>query len=130
MDQECRFCRENNLLIDDTLYENPSFYVLGSIDPTRIEAVIIVPHRHVETPFELRAGEWSDMEDALAFAKSYLSQYQPDGFTIGWNVGAIAGQTVFHAHMHVFVRYESDRCAGRGIHAVLKMAGAQKARVG
>lgn len=130
MPKDCRFCRSNALLQDESLFENASFYILGSIDPTRLEAVIIVPHRHVESPFEMRSDEWADMEEALAFAKSYLSKFQPDGFTIGWNVGAIAGQTVFHAHMHVFVRYESDECVGKGIHAVLKMAGAQKMRSG
>ena len=35
-------------------------------------------------------------------------QYQPDGFNIGINVGAAAGQTVSHLHVHLIPRYKGD----------------------
>ena len=34
---------------------------------------------------------------------------RPDGYNIGINDGAAAGQTVMHVHMHVIPRYRGDR---------------------
>lgn len=38
----------------------------------------------------------------------------PDGFNLGVNVGAAAGQTVAHAHLHVIPRYAGDADDPRG----------------
>lgn len=116
----CRFCRSNNLLIDKPLAISESFYLLGSIDPARPAQAIIVPERHVETPFEMTTQEWSAIGGILSDAKEHLSSTSPDGYTIGWNVGSAAGQEVFHAHMHVIARFRYEESAGRGLHAALK----------
>jgi ATP adenylyltransferase len=31
-----------------------------------------------------------------------------EGFNIGWNCGEVAGQTVFHAHVHLIPRRKGD----------------------
>jgi HKD family nuclease len=36
------------------------------------------------------------------------SQHSPDGFNVGFNLGAAAGQTVLHFHLHVIPRYAGD----------------------
>jgi ATP adenylyltransferase len=36
------------------------------------------------------------------------------GFNVGINVGAVAGQTIFHAHMHLIPRREGDVIDPRG----------------
>ena len=47
--------------------------------------------------------------------KDYLKEkYSPDGFNIGVNNGEDAGQTVFHAHIHVIPRYKGDVPNPRG----------------
>jgi diadenosine tetraphosphate (Ap4A) HIT family hydrolase len=38
----------------------------------------------------------------------------PQGYNIGINVGAAAGQTVAHLHVHVIPRYEGDVPDPRG----------------
>ncbi|MDE1993733.1 MAG: HIT domain-containing protein [Rhizobiaceae bacterium] len=116
----CRFCLENNLLVDRPLGRNQSFYMLGSIDPTLADAVMIIPHRHVESPFEIGAAEWADLQEMLTLAKTHLAGTNPDGFTLGWNVGAVGGQTVFHAHLHVISRFADEPQAGRGIRAFIR----------
>jgi len=50
-----RFCRGNALLVDDALTGNRSFFMPASIDPNLPAAIMIVPHRHAETPFEFDA---------------------------------------------------------------------------
>jgi diadenosine tetraphosphate (Ap4A) HIT family hydrolase len=37
-----------------------------------------------------------------------LAELAPDGFNLGINVGRVAGQTVFHAHLHLIPRYQGD----------------------
>ncbi len=81
---------------------------------------MIVPHRHIETPFELGADEWSEIGEALAFVKTRFDKAGADGFTVGWNAGAVAGQDVFHAHLHVIARFEGEPSEGLGIHALFR----------
>jgi diadenosine tetraphosphate (Ap4A) HIT family hydrolase len=35
-------------------------------------------------------------------------KHHPDGFNIGINVNAEAGQTIWHAHIHIIPRYKGD----------------------
>ena len=42
------------------------------------------------------------------------AERQPDGYNIGVNCGEAAGQTVFHAHIHLIPRYSGDDPAPRG----------------
>jgi diadenosine tetraphosphate (Ap4A) HIT family hydrolase len=116
----CRFCLGNGLLSDTPLYTFENFFILGSIDPDRKNQVMIVPHRHIETPFELNADEWADIGAAMDMARGHLEPSGPNGFTVGWNIGAVAGQTVFHAHMHVIARYSGEYSEGLGIHGLLR----------
>ena len=81
---------------------------------------MIVPHRHVETPFELNCEEWSEISEALSIVKSRFDTEKVDGFTVGWNVGAVAGQDVFHAHLHVIARFSGEPSEGLGIHALFR----------
>ena len=114
----CRFCLSNDLLVDTPLARLDRFYLLGSIETGRPAQAMIVPVRHIETPFELNAHEWAELGTALEQAKSVLARFEPSGWTIGWNVGAVAGQEVFHAHLHVIARFDKESTAGRGIHAL------------
>lgn len=41
-------------------------------------------------------------------------KYHPDGYNIGINVGAAAGQSIFHVHMHLIPRYSGDVPNPRG----------------
>ncbi len=48
-------------------------------------------------------------------------EFHPDGFNLGINEGAAAGQTIFHLHFHVIPRYAGDVPDPRGgiRHAVM-----------
>lgn len=53
--------------------------------------------------------------ELVAAVRSELSERrEPDGFNIGINDGAPAGQTVDHAHIHVIPRYSGDAEDPRG----------------
>ena len=82
---------------------------------------IIVPKAHRRTVFDLTPAEVSATFEVLNEAKVQLdARYQPDGYTIGWNCEVVGGQEVFHAHLHVVLRFADEPYAGRGIRWWLK----------
>jgi histidine triad (HIT) family protein len=82
---------------------------------------VIVPVRHVETPFDLSEAGVVATFRLLAAVEAWMDEcFAPDGDNVGWNGGAAAGQEVFHAHLHVMPRLRQEPMAGNGIRAVLE----------
>jgi diadenosine tetraphosphate (Ap4A) HIT family hydrolase len=82
---------------------------------------MIVPRAHRETVFDLTPEEWAESYELLQRARAMLDrQCQPDGYNVGWNSGAVGGQEVFHAHLHVIPRFADEPLAGRGIRYAIK----------
>lgn len=82
---------------------------------------VIIPLAHRTSPFELTAKEVVDMFKLLKKVKHYLDEkYQPDGYSLGWNVGKVSGQAIAHVHLHVMPRYNDEPLAGKGIRFFLK----------
>jgi len=76
---------------------------------------LIIPRRHVASFFECTAEERQAMLELLGAAKAVLDKaHAPDGYNIGLNNGAAAGQTVMHIHMHLIPRYAGDASDPRG----------------
>ena len=76
---------------------------------------LVIPRRHIGSFFELTDAERACMVELLAKAKAELDlSFQPDGFNIGINDGAAAGQTVPHLHLHLIPRYRGDAPDPRG----------------
>jgi len=76
---------------------------------------LIIPKRHVASFFELSREEQESMLDLLAeMREKLLFERNPDGFNIGINDGAAAGQTVMHLHIHLIPRYAGDQPDPRG----------------
>lgn len=84
--------------------------------------VIIVPRRHVADFFEMTPEEQGALLTLLNRAKALVQEkHKPDGYNIGANVGAAAGQSRMHAHFHLIPRYRGDHPDPRGgIRCVLK----------
>lgn len=76
---------------------------------------LVVPRRHVASFFECTAEERAAMMELLDVARARIDQqHTPDGYNIGLNNGAAAGQTVMHVHMHLIPRYAGDAADPRG----------------
>jgi diadenosine tetraphosphate (Ap4A) HIT family hydrolase len=77
---------------------------------------LVVPRAHRTTPFDLTPEEWADTALLLRELRRLIEAEQaPDGWNIGWNVGAVAGQEVEHVHCHLIPRFADEPYAGRGI---------------
>jgi diadenosine tetraphosphate (Ap4A) HIT family hydrolase len=76
---------------------------------------LVIPKRHVASIWDLTEAEYADAFDLVRQVKGLLQQrYNPQGFNIGVNCGEAAGQTVFHAHIHLIPRYTGDVPSPRG----------------
>jgi diadenosine tetraphosphate (Ap4A) HIT family hydrolase len=76
---------------------------------------LIVPRRHIASLSGVTGEEIAALWSLLSQARSLLdAMHAPDGYTIGVNDGAAAGQTVMHLHMHLIPRYAGDVPDPRG----------------
>lgn len=76
---------------------------------------LVIPRRHVGSFFDIGTDERSAMLDLLEQARARAQRdFRPDGFNIGINDGAAAGQTVPHLHMHLIPRFAGDVADPRG----------------
>lgn len=108
----CPFC---HLAAADIVATNAFHVVIRDRYPASLGHSLIIPKRHVASLFELTTEEFTALYELLQLTHDQLTQaYAPDGFNIGVNVGAAAGQTVFHLHMHVIPRYHGDSPDPRG----------------
>ncbi|MEZ0612212.1 HIT domain-containing protein [Fibrella sp. WM1] len=65
--------------------------------------------KHVAHFFNLPLSEQIDCWQVVNEVQRLLQvRYQPDGFTVGLNIGAAAGQKFAHASIHVIPRYVGD----------------------
>ena len=116
----CPFC-ESNVNQNEILFTNEHCLFLQGNDPVLIGSGLIVPRQHRSTVFDFTAEEWAATFDLLGQVKQYLDeQFAPDGYNVGWNCGRIAGQVIFHAHLHVIPRFQDEPLAGKGIRHWLK----------
>lgn len=76
---------------------------------------LIMPKRHIASFFEATAEERMALLALLDESKSGLDrEFGPNGYNVGINDGAAAGQTVMHLHIHLIPRYVGDLPDPRG----------------
>ena len=76
---------------------------------------LIIPRRHVASFFDTTIEERASLFALLEEQKVILErEFRPDGYNIGINDGAAAGQTVPHLHLHLIPRYQGDSPDPRG----------------
>src|SRR5579862_839099 len=100
---DCLFCRIiAGEIPSKKVYEDDHTYAFEDINPQAPTHVLIVPKRHVAGLKEASA------EDAelvgrchLAAAKIARERSIEDGYRTVLNVGPLAGQSVFHLHVHL-----------------------------
>jgi diadenosine tetraphosphate (Ap4A) HIT family hydrolase len=108
----CPFCPPRS---EEILLERPLAFLQRDKRPLTKGHALIIPRRHVATFFETTPEERVVMFELLDEAKMILDcEHQPDGYNIGINDGAAAGQTVMHVHVHLIPRYLGDKSDPRG----------------
>ncbi|MBH1939655.1 HIT family protein [Mobilitalea sibirica] len=119
--KKCIFCNPEMDKNQNIVLSNEHCIFLQQPQEVLIGSGIIVPRKHRETVFDLTIEEWNATYELLQRVKLYLDEkYNPQGYNIGWNVGKVGGQEVFHAHLHVIPRFDKEPFAGKGIRHWIK----------
>ena len=103
---KCPFCKP---AADDILLQNSMAYVREDKHPVTEGHLLIIPMRHFASYFETTIEEKGKLWSLVEHAKKLLeNKYKIDGFNIGINDGAAAGQTINHLHIHLIPRRKGD----------------------
>ena len=107
---DCIFCKiANGEIPSKTLYEDEEFRVILDLGPAAKGHALILPKDHYANLYELPDEKAAKV---MVLAKKMATQVRDklncDGYNLVQNNGEIAGQTVFHFHMHLIPRYEDD----------------------
>ncbi len=106
----CIFCKiAAGEIPSKTLYEDEDFRVILDLGPATRGHALILPKNHYANLYEL-PDEVAGKAFILAkkMAAKMTEKLHCDGFNLVQNNGEVAGQTVFHFHIHLIPRYEQD----------------------
>ena len=108
--EDCVFCKiVNGDIPSNTIYENSEFKVIMDISPATKGHVLVLPKEHFKDIYDIDAETAGKLfQLAAVVARALKEVLHCDGLNIIQNNGEIAGQTVFHFHMHLIPRYEGD----------------------
>ena len=108
--EDCIFCKiANGEIPSTTIFEDEYHRVFFDIAPASKGHCLIVPKDHYDNIFDLEeqaAGRLFGLAHKVAV--SLRNELNCEGMNIVQNNGEIAGQTVFHFHMHLIPRYAGD----------------------
>ncbi|MEG1846857.1 MAG: HIT family protein [Lachnospiraceae bacterium] len=109
-ENECIFCKiANGEIPSKTIYEDGEFRVILDMGPATKGHALILPKDHYADLYELpdvMAGKV--LKVAKKMAVQMTKKLNCEGFNLVQNNGEIAGQSVFHFHMHLIPRYQDD----------------------
>jgi ATP adenylyltransferase len=93
------------LILHRTRY---SYLVLNRF-PYNAGHLLAIPFRSVAELADLSPGERADLMELVVLGQQVLrAAVKPDGFNIGFNLGAAAGGSIAHLHAHIVPRWIGD----------------------
>jgi histidine triad (HIT) family protein len=109
-DTNCIFCKlANGDIPTNSIYEDEDFRVILDASPATKGHALILPKNHYANIYEIDSEV---LGKAVKLAQKVITHETKvldcEGYNLVQNNGEVAGQTVFHFHMHLIPRYASD----------------------
>jgi histidine triad (HIT) family protein len=106
----CIFCDIISRRIPaEILYENETVIAILDVNPIHYGHALVIPKGHYVDFLALPRHELNGIiETAQLVARGLVSAYQLEGYNFFSNNGLIAGQSVFHFHLHITPRFPND----------------------
>ena len=102
LEPNCLFCRIiSGDMPADIVFRNENVVAFNDIGPQAPTHVLIVPTVHVETAGDLARISPTIMAAMFAAAVEIAAERGVTGYRTVFNTGVEAGQSVFHAHLHL-----------------------------
>jgi diadenosine tetraphosphate (Ap4A) HIT family hydrolase len=106
----CLFCTPRGVI-----RQNALAYCARDSYPVSPGHSLVIPFRHCPDFFDLSAEEMAAcMELLVSTRKDLDTEWKPDGYNVGVNVGRAGGQSVLHVHVHVIPRFAGDHPSPQG----------------
>jgi len=107
MGKFCPFCNlVNHTAPMSCVYEDDSILAFMDIQPISKGHVLVIPKKHYSNIHEIPEDEVSYLFQIVKkISLAVKNGLSADGLSIVQNNGAVAGQVVFHLHVHIIPRY-------------------------
>lgn len=107
--ENCIFCKIiAGEIPSNTIYEDEDFKVIMDIAPATKGHALILPKDHFDNIYDI---DPEVLAKAVKVAQKVIKHATKvlgcEGYNLLQNNGEVAGQTVFHFHMHLIPRYEN-----------------------
>ena len=85
----------------DFVFESEDIFAITDISPQAPTHILIIPKAHYENAAELAKAAPEISAKMHEAAAKIAAELGLDGYRSVFNTGASAGQSVFHAHLHL-----------------------------
>jgi len=108
--EKCLFCDVQTIDRKRIIAENALAYAIRDGFPVTEGHTLFIPKRHTTDYFGLVPAEVSAINRLVEAQRKYLLEVDLTigGFNIGMNCGEIAGQSIWHCHVHLIPRRKGD----------------------
>ena len=97
--EDCLFCK---LVAEgDHVARDEGFVAIRDINPMAETHLLVLPERHIATFEDIREFPDEEAGRMLRFVAKTAQEAGLESYRVLVNVGAGAGQTIFHLHWHV-----------------------------
>ena len=112
--EDCIFCKK--VKGGKALLENDYAYATLDGYPVSEGHTLIIPKRHFADYFDITHREHAAVHDIMRIRRKDLlrGDSRIEGFNTGANSGEVAGQTIWHCHIHLIPRRKGDTPNPRG----------------
>jgi histidine triad (HIT) family protein len=102
LDPQCLFCKIiEGEIPADIVFRNENVVAFNDINPQAPTHVLVIPTLHTENAAGLAKNSGTITAALFTAAAEIAEQRGLGGYRTVFNTGAEAGQSVFHAHMHL-----------------------------
>ena len=110
MVSDCIFCKiVAGEIPASKVYEDDHFLAFLDISQVTPGHTLVIPKKHARNLLEMTPDETAALFNIVSrVTKKVESTTQPQGMNIISNMEEIAGQSVFHTHVHILPRYSQE----------------------
>jgi histidine triad (HIT) family protein len=85
------------------VFEDEDIYAFRDINPQAPTHILIIPRKHIATLNDLSDSDAELVAKVILVARDLAAQegIAEKGYRLVWNCNALAGQSVYHIHLHI-----------------------------
>jgi len=102
--KDCLFCKIiQGRIPANKVYENETIFAFTDINPQAPEHILIIPKKHISGVDALEEDD-SELMGRMVYAAKHIAaekKVKEGSYRLVFNNGRLAGQQVFHIHLHL-----------------------------